>query len=140
MGRRPLAWNSCSLTALARMLSTWAEIPNPGLVRSRVRVSRSPQTAPQGQALGYTVPGKVLLKKTTRQGGPCPLAQTHVPDGGVLLPQGKAAMLIVFSSSVPPGHLPPGCQRVPRQPPSRTARSGTNLSSQAENAAGGTNA
>lgn len=63
--QRPLAGNSCSLTVLARVLSTWAEICNPGPVHSMVRVSPSPQTFPQGHALCYTMLGKIMLKQTT---------------------------------------------------------------------------
>lgn len=73
-----------------------------------------------------------------------------MPDRGVkglvLLPQGKAVNLLVFSGSVPPGHWLPATQahqlsKSPSQPPPpRTARSGMNLPSQAGNAAGETNA
>lgn len=119
---------------------------HPGLVHSRVRVSPSPWVFPQGRALCYTVRGKVLLKKSTSQGSLCQSAQIHMPDGErglVLLPQGKAAILLVLSSSVPPGHLLPAVQthqlsKGPSQPPG-TARSGMNLPSRAGNAAGGTN-
>lgn len=63
-----------------RALSTWAEICNPGLVHSMVRVSPSPQTFPQGHALCYTVLGKAVLKKTTSQGSLCQSAQIHGPE------------------------------------------------------------
>lgn len=54
----------------------------------------------------------------------------------MLLPQGKAVIFVVFSSSVPPGHLlPPG--KGPQADPC-TARPSTNRPSQAGNAAGGT--
>lgn len=61
----------------------------------------------------------------------------------MLLPQGKAVILIVFSNSVPPEHLLPAIQthqlsKGPSQRPP-TARSGMNLPSWAGNAAGGTN-
>lgn len=54
----------------------------------------------------------------------------------MLLPQGKAVIFTVFSSSMPPGHLLPSGKGP--QPDPCTARSSTNLPSQAGNAAGGT--